>query len=335
MKIFLILLVVACCHPSDCIPTLTPNVTVDINGGGDYKEINQSIADAPTNSLHRYVIYIRHGIYREIVRVPKEKSNITVFGDGIELTVISGKRSNHSGYSTEKSATLAVYGSGFLAMKLTVENIAGPENEQAVAVLLASKWLAFYQVMIKGYQDSLYVKNGPQFYRECYIYGTIDFIFGDGLAVFQSCQILARQAQPNQSNALTANGCRQTQKCGFSFHLCNITGDKDLIGSKSPTPTYLGRPWKVDSTTIFMQSYMTEVINSAGWLSWNKSFEKTLFYGEFNNSGPGAVVEKRVKWLGVHSVLDKNIAHNFTVSQFIEGEKWLPNLGVPYINGLV
>ncbi|WCJ34099.1 Plant invertase/pectin methylesterase inhibitor superfamily [Euphorbia peplus] len=249
-------------------------------------------------------------------------------------TVISGSRSNHTGYSTGDTATLAVFANGFLAVKLTVENTAGAANEQAVAVFLQSKWSAFYQVTIKGYQDSLYVKKGPQFYRECYIYGTVDFIFGDAPTVFQRCQILARQAGENQKNTITANGCTTTESCGFSFHLCNITGDKDLIVSRSPTPTYLGRPWKVDSTVVFIRSYMTEVIHSAGWLGWDKSFEKTLFYGEFNNSGGGAAVDKRVKWPGVHPVLDKNIANNFTVSNFI-GENWISKLGLPHRSGLV
>ncbi|WCJ42836.1 Plant invertase/pectin methylesterase inhibitor superfamily [Euphorbia peplus] len=334
MKIVLMLLVAICFHSSDCMPTLTPNVTVDINGRGDYKEINQSIAAAPSHSLYRYIIHVKRGVYREIVRVPKDKTNITIFGDGMGQTVISGSRSNHTGYSIGESGTLAVFADGFLAVKLTVENLAGPANGQAVAVYLESQRSAFYQVAIKGYQDSLYINKGPQFYSECYIYGTVDFIFGTGPAIFQSCHIIARQAEKGQSNAITANGCTQQNECGFSFHRCTIMGDRDLNSSSSPTPTYLGRPWKVDSTVVFMQSYMTNAIHPAGWLGWNKSYEKTLFYGEFNNSGAGAAVDKRVKWPGVHSILDKNIANNFTISQFLEGGQWISVLGIPHISGL-
>ncbi|WCJ42854.1 Plant invertase/pectin methylesterase inhibitor superfamily [Euphorbia peplus] len=220
-------------------------------------------------------------------------------------------------------------------MELTVENTAGAKNHQAVALLSSSAHSAYCHVIIKGYQDSLYIKLGPQFFSECDIYGTVDFIFGEGPALLQNCRILARQALEKQSNTITANGCKVAENCGFSFHLCNITGDKDLIESKSPTPTYLGRPWKNDSTTVFMQSYMTRVINSIGWLRWNESFEKTLFYGEFNNSGAGAAVEKRVQWPGVHSILDKKMATKFTVSEFINRKNWLHKLGLSYIPGLI
>ncbi|WCJ41405.1 Plant invertase/pectin methylesterase inhibitor superfamily [Euphorbia peplus] len=338
MNIFLVLLSLFCFLPSGCTLKLTPNVTVGSNNTGNYSEINKAIEAAPVNSIYRFVIYIKRGLYKEYVVVPRNKTNITFVGAGKQQTVISGNRSNGTNYKTDKSATLTVYGDGFFATALTVENIAGPKNHQAVALLSSSAQSAYYQVIIKGYQDSLYIKTGPQFFHDCDIYGTVDFIFGEGPAVLQNCRILARQALENQSNTITANGCENPhKKCGFSVHMCNIAGDKDLLGSKSPTVTYLGRPWKVNSTTVFMQSHMTEVINPMGWLRWNETFEKTLFYGEFNNSGTGAAVEKRVKWPGLHSVLDKNIANKFTVSEFINGEKWLDSFGIniPYTKGLL
>ncbi|XP_050229549.1 probable pectinesterase/pectinesterase inhibitor 44 [Mercurialis annua] len=271
----------------------------------------------------------------EIVYIPSEKNNIVLIGDGIKETVISNNRSFASGFPISSSATLNIDGPNFIAMNLTVQNTAGAEGKQAVALRSNSPNSAFYLLEIKGYQDTLYIHNGPQFYRECTIFGTVDFIFGEGPAFFQKCQILARQALPPQENALTANGrLTPTSGDGFAFQLCNITGDEDLLNSKNPTPTFLGRPWKAYSRTVFLQSYMSSIINSQGWLRWNTTYESTLFYAEFKNQGAGAVVNKRVNWPGVHSTLDIRMAEQYTVSKFISGDQWIPNTGIPFDSGL-
>ena len=228
-----------------------------------------------------------------------------------------------------------VDGKNFIAVNMTFENTAGPEGGQAVALRSDSDYSVFYRCGIRGYQDSLYAHKNRQFYRECQIKGTVDFIFGDATAVFQKCDILPRQASPGQSNTITAQGREQVNTTGgFSFHMCTISGDSDLISSNNPTPTYLGRPWKTYSRTVFLQSYMSNIIRPEGWLRWNPAFESTLFYGEYNNTGPGANTDKRVKWPGVH-ILDSTQAQNYTVDQFLLGNTWLPSTGIPFDGGLV
>uniref|UniRef100_A0A2N9IUE4 Uncharacterized protein n=1 Tax=Fagus sylvatica TaxID=28930 RepID=A0A2N9IUE4_FAGSY len=148
------------------------------------------------------------------------------------------------------------------------------------------------------------------------------------------CEILPRQALPGQSNTITAQGRdKPNSKTGFSFHLCTISGDSDLISSANPTPTFLGRPWKTYSRTVFMETFMSNIINPEGWLRWNSSFESTLFYGEYKNTGPGASTDKRVNWPGVH-ILDSSQAQLYTVSQFLDGNSWLPPTDIPYNGGL-
>ena len=101
------------------------------------------------------------------------------------------------------------------------------------------------------------------------------------------------------------------------------------------TQTYLGRPWKTYSRTVFMQSYMSEVVRPEGWLEWNADFAlNTLYYAEYHNSGGGAALERRVRWPGYRPLNDSSQASNFTVSQFIEGNLWLPSTGVTYTAGL-
>lgn len=232
--------------------------------------------------------------------------------------------------------TAAVSGRGFIARDLTFENTAGPEKHQAVALRSDSDLSVFYRVGVRGYQDSLYTHTMRQFFRECHISGTVDFIFGDATAFFQNCQIRARKGLPNQKNTITAQGRKDlNQPTGFSFQFCNVSADFDLLPTVNSTMTYLGRPWKLYSRTVFMQTYLSNVIRPEGWLEWNSdSFAlDTLFYGEYMNYGPAAGVGSRVKWPGFHALNSSAQALNYTVAQFIEGNSWLPTTGVTYIAG--
>ncbi|KAL5700698.1 pectinesterase [Ranunculus cassubicifolius] len=156
-------------------------------------------------------------------------------------------------------------------------------------------------------------------------------MFGNGAAVFQNCQIVSRKGLPNQKNTITAHGRKDpNQSTGFSIQFCNISAASDL-GS---IPTYLGRPWKQYSRTVFMQSYMSSAVSPQGWLEWQGDFAlSTLYYGEYMNYGPGAGLGSRVKWPGYHQ-MDSIVASTFTVAKFIDGNMWLPPTGVKYIAGL-
>ncbi|KAL4320039.1 hypothetical protein GQ457_18G001820 [Hibiscus cannabinus] len=312
------------------------NVVVAADGTGNFTSIMDAVATAPDESLSRYVIYIKKGVYKENVEIKKKKWNIMMVGDGMDVTVISGNRSFIDGWTTFRSATFAVSGRGFIARDITFENTAGPQKHQAVALRSDSDLSVFFRCAIRGYQDSLYTHTMRQFFRECTITGTVDFIFGDAAVVFQNCQILAKQGLQNQKNTITAQGRKDpNQPTGFSIQFCNISADTDLLPSVNSTPTYLGRPWKLYSRTIIMQSYISDAIRPQGWLEWNQDFAlDTLYYAEYMNSGPGASLGGRVKWPGYHVLNNSAQAVNYTVAQFIEGNLWLPPTGVKYTSGL-
>ncbi|KAB2019735.1 hypothetical protein ERO13_D07G017600v2 [Gossypium hirsutum] len=314
---------------------VTANVVVAADGSGNFTRIMDAVETAPDKSLNRYVIYIKKGLYKENVEIKKKKWNLMMIGDGMDVTVISGNRSFIDGWTTFRSATFAVSGRGFIARDITFENTAGPQKHQAVALRSDSDLSVFFRCAIKGYQDSLYTHTMRQFYRECKITGTVDFIFGDGAVLFQNCQILAKQGLPNQKNTITAQGRKDpNQPTGFSIQFCNISADTDLLPSVNSTPTYLGRPWKLYSRTIIMQSYISDAIRPQGWLEWNQDFAlDTLYYAEYMNNGPGASLSERVKWPGYHVLNNSAQAVNFTVAQFIEGDLWLPSTGVKYTSG--
>ncbi|KAG6508273.1 pectinesterase/pectinesterase inhibitor PPE8B-like [Zingiber officinale] len=303
------------------------------DGTGNYDTVSDAVAAAPDHSARRYVIYVKKGAYKENVEINKKKWNLMIIGDGVGQTVISGDRSYIGGWTTYRSATFAVMGSGFIARDLTIENTAGPENHQAVALRSNSDLSVYYRCEFTGYQDTVYAHSLRQFYRDCRISGTIDFVFGDAAAVFQNCELSARLPLPNQKNAFTAQGRRDpNQNTGFSFQFCNVTGEADLTNA---TPTYLGRPWKEYSRVVFMQSYLGPIIRPEGWLEWDQNFAlDTLYYAEYMNYGPGSVLDNRVKWAGYHVLSDSAMAANFTVAQFIDGDLWLPATGVKYTAGL-
>ncbi|KAI3447261.1 hypothetical protein Pfo_003926 [Paulownia fortunei] len=312
------------------------DVVVAADGTGNFTTIKDAILAAPEYSSKRYVIYIKKGVYKEYVEISKKKWNIMMIGDGMDVTVISGNRNFVDGWTTYRSATFAVKGQGFIARDITFENTAGPEKHQAVAFRSDSDLSVLYRCAIKGYQDTLYAHSQRQFYRECKITGTVDFIFGDGTVVFQNCQILARKGLPNQKNTITAQGRKEpVENTGFSIQFCNISVEPDVLASLNSTQTYLGRPWKLYSRTVIMQSYISNAIRPEGWLEWNGNFAlDTLFYGEYLNYGPGAGLGARVKWPGYRVFNNSAQANNFTVSQFIIGNTWLPSTGVRYTAGL-
>ncbi|KAK7411789.1 hypothetical protein VNO78_03228 [Psophocarpus tetragonolobus] len=312
------------------------DVVVANDGTGNYTNVMDAVHGAPNYSMKRYVIYVKRGFYYENVEIKKKKWNLMMIGEGMDNTVISGNRSFVDGWTTFRSATFAVSGRGFIARDIAFENTAGPEKHQAVALRSDSDLSVFYRCGIFGYQDSLYTHTMRQFFRECKISGTVDFIFGDATAIFQNCNISAKKGLPNQKNTITAHGRKNPDEpTGFSIQFCNISADYDLVDSVNYTHTYLGRPWKPYSRTIFMQSYISDVLRPEGWLEWNGDYGlETLYYAEYMNYGPGAGLADRVKWPGYHVMNDSSQVNNFTVTKFIEGNLWLPSTGVTFTAGL-
>ncbi|KAL1350695.1 pectinesterase-like [Arachis hypogaea] len=314
-------------------------VVVNPDGSGDYTTINDAVNAAPNNTLGIngfFVIYVVAGVYEEYVSIPKTKQYLMMIGDGINRTIITGNRSVTDGWTTFNSATFAVVAKGFVAVNMTFRNTAGGINHQAVALRSGADLSAFYSCSFEGYQDTLYTHSMRQFYRNCDIYGTVDFIFGNAAVVFQDCNIYPRLPMSNQFNAITAQGRTDVnQNTGISIHNCTITAAADLAASNGTTKTYLGRPWKLYSRTVYMQSFMDSLIDPAGWVAWSGDFAlDTLYYAEYDNWGAGSNTSSRVTWAGYDVLLDSIGAINFTVSNFIFGDVWLPATGVPYLASL-
>ncbi|KAL0389656.1 UNVERIFIED_CONTAM: putative pectinesterase/pectinesterase inhibitor 7 [Sesamum calycinum] len=264
-------------------------VIVSQDGSGNFTAINDAVAAAPNNTdgtSGYFLIYITAGVYEEYV-------------------------------------SIAVVGTGFVAVNITIRNTAGAIKHQAVAVRNGADLSIFYSCSFEAYQDTLYVHSLRQFYVECDIYGTVDFIFGNAAVVFQSCNLYPRLPMSNQFNAITAQGRTDpNQNTGISIQNCTIRAADDLANSNITIRTYLGRPWKEYSRTVYMQSFMDSLISPEGWTIWSGDFAlNTSYYAEFNNTGPGSNTSQRVTWPGFH-IINATDAANFTVPAFLLGDAW-------------
>ncbi|PHT89103.1 hypothetical protein T459_04216 [Capsicum annuum] len=298
------------------------NTTVALDGSGDFKSITEALQSAPDNSERRYNIKIKEGIYNENVIVHKNKTNITFIGEGMDRTIITGSKSNGTGFKTNETATVDIRGYGFIAQDITFQNTAGPSMHQAVATSISADHAAFYRCKFDGYQDTLYTKEGVQFFRDCDVYGTVDFIFGDAKVILQNCNIYARRPDDLQNVvAITAQERNyKDEDTAIVLQGCTINVTQDLRERVPKVQVFLGRPWKNHSRTIIMSSCLDGFIDPEGWVEWNGNIED-IYFGEYNNIGPGANITGRVKWA---RILSENDVSNFTVRNFLNGHEWIP-----------
>ncbi|KAF8114887.1 hypothetical protein N665_0032s0018 [Sinapis alba] len=316
------------------------NLVVAKDGSGHVTTVQAAIDLAGRRKVTsgRYVIYVKRGIYQENINVRLNNDNIMLVGDGMRSTIITGGRSVRGGYTTYNSATAGIEGLHFIAKGLTFRNTAGPAKGQAVALRSSSDLSIFYKCSIEGYQDTLMVHSQRQFYRGCYIYGTVDFIFGNAAVVFQNCLILPRRPLKGQANVITAQGRADPfQNTGISIHNSRIQPAPDLKPVIRTVKTYMGRPWMKYSRTVVLKTHLDSVVSPLGWSPWTEGSVfglDTLFYAEYKNTGPASSTKWRVRWKGFHVLNRASDASAFTVGRFIAGTAWLPHTGVPFTSGL-
>jgi pectin methylesterase-like acyl-CoA thioesterase len=267
--------------------------------GGDFTTIQAAVNAAPAEGA---VIRIAPGTYREVVHVDKPRIEFRGEGKDPKAVVLVYGNSAASTCGTGCSATLFVTGEDFFAGNMTIENDYSKHNQipsQAVAVSVRADRAVFRRVRLLGAQDTLYASSmgcmkgaeagpncvtGRQYYRDCYIEGHVDFIFGDAKAVFENCEIhsIAHEA----GGYVTAeSNTRPNQDAGYVFNHCQLTADAGA------GPVYLGRPWRDYSTVIFLNTKMGSHIRPEGWSDWKSAPAPrlpTATYAEYRSSGPGA-----------------------------------------------
>lgn len=304
--------------------TFPTSFTVAKDGSGNFKTIQEAVNAVRDLSQQQVKIFIKNGTYNEKLVVPSWKTNISLIGESKEGTIItnndytgkdfSGKDpSGRDKFMTFTSYTVLVQGNDFSAENITIQNTAGRVG-QAVALHVEGDRCIIKNCRLLGNQDTLYTatENSRQYFKDCYIEGTTDFIFGEATCVFDSCTIKSLA-----DSYITAASTRPGKKFGYVFFNCK------LIASAEAKKVYLGRPWRPYAKTVFINTEMGSHILPEGWDNWrNAENEKTAFYAEYNSKGAGANAGGRVKW---SKQLSKKKAKKCTLQNIFENEdEWVP-----------
>jgi pectinesterase len=264
------------------------------DGSGHFATVQEAINAVPDFRKNVTSIFVRNGVYKEKLILPASKTNIRLVGEDNTRTVLTfddyAARHNRFGepLGTTGSASFFLFGDGFTAENITFENSAGPVG-QAVAVRVDADKVLFVNCRFLGFQDTLYLYSdkGRVHLKDCYIEGTVDFIFGWSTALFENCLLFCKKGGRYITAASTSEGAL----FGFVFINCTITGDAD------EKTFYLGRPWRPFAKTVFIGCHFDKHIRPEGWHNWNKpDAEKTAYYAEYNSAGPGAADMSRVPW---------------------------------------
>ena len=291
---------------------------VDQQGGGDFATVQDAIDAVPHFRKSETRIFIKKGTYKEKLLLASTKTNITFVGEDLLKTVLTyddyASKLNSFGeeMGTSGSSSFFIYGDGFRAENITFENSSGPVG-QAVAVRIDGDQVIFENCRFLGFQDTLYPhgERSRQYYKDCYIEGTTDFIFGWSTAVFEDCVIFSKKG----GHYITAASTNEDTSHGFVFVNCELKSDAP------DQSVYLGRPWRPYAQTVFINCEMDSHIHSEGWHNWSKpKAEKTSYYAEFQSAGSGADATSRAHWS--HQLTDDEIT-NYSLKKIFNG--WIPN----------
>lgn len=263
------------------------------DGSGDFSTVQAAINTVPDFRKNETTIFIKDGVYKEKLVLPASKTHVTFIGESVEKTILTNddyaSKKNMFGeeMGTTGSSSCYLFGDDFTARNITFRNSAGPVG-QAVAIRVDGDRAVFVNCRFLGFQDTLYTHghDSRQYYLNCYIEGTVDFIFGWSTAVFDECEIFCKD-----HGYITAASTDKDIRFGYVFKNCRVTGNAP------ENSYYLGRPWRPYAKVLFMNTFLDDQIKPEGWHNWNDpEKEKTAFYAEYQNSGPGYTPRQRVEW---------------------------------------
>jgi len=294
------------------------NLTVAQDGTGQFKTVQEAIMAVPAGSRENPVfIHIKPGVYHELIYVQHEKRFFHLLGDQADQTRLTYDLyagvagSDGKPIGTFRTPSTTIDADDFTAENLTFENGAGPKG-QALAIRLDGDRAVFRNCRFLGWQDTVLANRGRQYFTNCYIAGHVDFIFGAATCVFDHCHLHCLR-----DGYITAASTPQEEPFGFVFLSCRITGETPEVR------TYLGRPWRLHASTLFLDTEMSEVVRPEGWNNWKKpEAEKTARYAEYHSHGPGANPQARVTWAKQLTPVE---AESMTASKVLGGKDgWNP-----------
>jgi|GEM_PF-837058 len=280
-----------------------PDATVASDGSGDFKTVQEAIDAITTNDTTRAVIFIKSGTYKEKIKVPEEKRNLTLMGESYESTILT--YDDHA-KTTKDYASTRVYADDFYAENLTFQNTIDSREggSQAAALRVDGDRAMFYQCRITGFQDTYYTGgNKRSYHKACIIEGTTDFIYGNGIALFEDCVINNRKDSHITAHNQKLKDGQSLNKFGYVFKNCQIK----LYQGEKVTKASLGRPWGNGARVAYLHCSIGSHIRKEGWSIWNRrTNHETAYYAEYKNTGSGSDPASRLDW--THQLTDEEAA---------------------------
>lgn len=329
---------------SNCLSAqINDQITVAIDGSGDYVKIQDAVNAVPSDRAERTVIFIKNGLYNnEKIIVPADKKKVTFRGENRKKTILSyhifdctGGLNNKcpaedaakwEGQNIRTSASVTIQGDEFRAENITFQNTAGPVG-QALAVFITSDKNVFINCNFLGYQDTMLLgEDGTRsYFKNCMILGRTDYIYGGGIGYFESCEI-----RSFGGGWITAPSTPKDQKYGFVFNKCKLT----FLGNSprqndDKQPFSLGRPWHNFPKVAWLNCEIAKELNPQGWpTTWRMDYASTsadLHLYEYNNKGKGADMAGRAKWKGLRA-LSVAEAKLYSMENVLNGsDNWIPS----------
>ncbi|MBQ3700481.1 MAG: pectin esterase [Prevotella sp.] len=295
-------------------------LVVSRDGTGQFRNVAEALEVCRAFMDYHKVIYVKKGTYKEKLVVPQWLTNIEICGEDRDNTVITWDDhanillpATGKGMGTFRTYTLKIQGSRITLKNITVENNSARLG-QAVALHTEGDCLTFVNCRFLGHQDTIYTGNAKcrHYFRDCYIEGTTDFVFGPSTAWFENCDIFCKA-----NSYITAASTPQDVPYGYIFNNCRVTAAENV------DKVYLGRPWRDYGYTLFMNCDLPRQIRPEGWHQWRPEAVKTARYMEYGNRGEGAVTDSRVAW---SRQLTKKEAQQITPERvFTLHDTWNPN----------
>jgi pectinesterase len=291
------------------------NLFVAADGSAPFKTVQGAIMAVPMGSqTNPVIIHIKPGTYKELLYLQREKRFFKLVGEDAEKTILTFDLNanlpgtNNKPIGTFKTPSTTIDADDFTAENVTFENSAGPVG-QALAIRVDGDRATFRNCRFLGWQDTILINRGRQYFENCYIAGHVDFIFGAATAWFEKCRIHCLR-----DGYITAASTPNDQPYGYVFSNCKITGEPGV-------KTFLGRPWRQYGSTIFLNTEMSEVVRPEGWNDWKKD-HATIRYAESGSTGPGGKMDARVPWA---KRLTKAEAEAITVKKVLgDADGWSP-----------
>jgi len=300
---FLLLLGTLCLASTARAHASKADIVVAQDGTGNYTTVQEAIDAVPKNHREQTILFIKPGTYKEKLKVPADRRNLKLLGESYENTILT--YDDHA-KKTKDYASTRVYADDFFAENVTFQNTINSRKwgSQAAALRVDGDRAMFYKCKIMGFQDTYYTGgNKRSYHKDCIIEGTTDFIYGNGIALFEGCTIINRKDSHITAHSQKLNDGKPVNKFGYVFNRCDIKVHPDEAVSNAS----LGRPWGNAARVVYLNCHIGAHVRHEGWSEWRgRNNHQTAYYAEYKNSGPGSKPNDRLPW--THQLTDEQAA---------------------------